>query len=239
VIGWIRGVNKTEDFSAPPIEEKVDESKDDDDKEADVQKYVDDEDKNERKDEDVEEAKKEKVNDGEEKDVENDEVEGNERAERLVKTIAAIQLTLRYQLAEDDCAVLLMRFGKEEIYKAWDTVQKPNRYQYTKVVKTSVPPFHYTKYDLRLSKTTVKKIKEFIDGDPAGVFEFLASPSDKFRSQLESLSIHFIKLCVRPTTVEKEKYLRKRIQFMGAQQQTKTETNDFPSIRIKEEMDWQ
>jgi len=236
VIGRIRGVTK-EEFSGPPIEEKVEESKDGDDKEADVRKDGDAEDKDDRKKEDVEEAEKEKVNDGEEKDVENDEVKGKEWAERHVKAPAAFQQTL--QLDEDDCAVITMQFGKEEMYKAWETVNKPNRFQYKTVVKTPVPPFHYTKYDLRLSKKTVKKIKECIDGDPAGVFEFMASPSDRFRSHLESLSINFLKLQVRPATVEKEKDLWKSIPLKGDQQQTKTETKDFPPIRIKEEMDCQ
>jgi len=109
-----------------------------------------------------------------------------------------------YDDAEDD-AVITMQWGKAEIDHALNIVTQSKRYQYKQVVRTQVPPFHNTKYDLVVPKKVVLEMKRFITMNPEGVYTFAVSPSERHRADLEAEHTNFVKLKVRPEVAAREK----------------------------------
>jgi len=113
------------------------------------------------------------------------------------------------RLDDEDSATLTLAWCKSDIETAKDTAFMPGRYQYSQVVKTPVPPFHYTKYDLVLSRKVVKKMDFYIKKNPKGVYKFRASPSERHRAELEAKSKTFIQLKVKKDVAKREKGLWK------------------------------
>ncbi len=113
------------------------------------------------------------------------------------------------QLDDEDSATITLKWGRKKIQKAFDKVSTPGRSQYSEVVKTQVPPFHFSKYDMVLPKKAVLKMNKFIEKNPKGVYTILASPIERYRADLEANSDTFIKLKVRKDVAKKEKGLWK------------------------------
>ena len=111
---------------------------------------------------------------------------------------------------DDDLAILHLKWGATEINRAYNTVSKPNRYQWKEVVHTQVPPFRYSKYDLIIPKKLVLTMKAFMFGNPERVYEFYAGYGGSMKEMEKKNPHRYVTLKVRPEVLAKEEGLWKK-----------------------------